>query len=420
MRTDTQHRTGRSWGRNWWSRGWVLGVLLGLLGGWQPCQAVDFTCPAGASGVAYLIDAINEANANGEENIITLAAGTYTLTASNNGTVGDTNGLPVIMSHLTILGAGAATTIIERDTSAPEFRFLTVAGTGTLTLKGLTLRGGSVSLGQGGGIVNNQGTVTLTNCSLTDNTAGNSGGGIDNQGGAGLQMQNTILALNTAPAAAPQADDCVGVVTSLGTNLIGDRTGCTITLQSSDLEGDPGLAAFTDDGTPGNGHFPLVPASQAINKGNDAACPLTDQLGQPRVGQCDIGAIEFQSSDTTPPAITVTATPDTLWPPNGRLVPVTIVATITDAGSGVDPSTTAYAVENEYGSVEPSGSLTLGHDGRYTATICLQASRRGNDADGRLYTITVSAFDNEGNEGSAATSVIVPHDQGQGRSLAAR
>jgi hypothetical protein len=180
------------------------------------------------------------------------------------------------------------------------------------------------------------------------------------------------------------------------------------------------LAAFTDDGTPGNGHFPLLQTSRVIDVGNDTACPLTDQLGQPRVGQCDIGAIEFQSSDTTPPAITVTATPDTLWPPNGRLVPVTIVATITDAGSGVDPSTTAYTVEDEYGSVEPSGSLTLGQDGRYTATIYLQASRNGNDRDGRHYTIIVRAVDDEGNEGSATAIVIVPHDQGQGGSLTAR
>jgi hypothetical protein len=76
-------------------------------------------------------------------------------------------------------------------------------------------------------------------------------------------------------------------------------------------------------------------------------------------------------------------------------------------------------VEDEYGSVEPSGGpLTLGEDHRYTATIDLQASRRGNDVDGRLYTITVSAHDLAGNEGSAATIVTVPHDQG--RSLAAR
>src|SRR5215831_15657503 len=53
------------------------------------------------------------------------------------------------------------------------------------------------------------------------------------------------------------------------------------------------------------------------------AYPL--ELGQPRVGQhCDIGAIEFQPTDTTPPTISIAATPQTLWPPNGKLVPVLV------------------------------------------------------------------------------------------------
>jgi hypothetical protein len=109
----------------------------------------------------------------------------------------------------------------------------------------------------------------------------------------------TILARNTQDAGI--GPDCFGAVTSLGTNLIGDPTGCTITLRASDLTGDPGLGAFTDNGTPGNGHFPLRRGSPAIDAGNDAFCPPTDQLGRrrvniPRVGTsiCDIGAIEFR------------------------------------------------------------------------------------------------------------------------------
>ena len=69
-----------------------------------------------------------------------------------------------------------------------------------------------------------------------------------------------------------------------------------MSLQSTDLTGDPGLGAFTDDGTPGNGHFPLLFTSQAINAGNPKTCPKTDQLGEKRVGICDIGAIEFQGA----------------------------------------------------------------------------------------------------------------------------
>lgn len=98
-------------------------------------------------------------------------------------------------------------------------------------------------------------------------------------------------------------------MTSLGHNLIGDPSGCTIALQDSDLTGDPGLGAFTEGDTPGRGHVPLLPESPAIDAGNDAVCPDTDQLGQPRVkvnptllAICDIGAVEFQ-----PPGMDVVA-----------------------------------------------------------------------------------------------------------------
>jgi hypothetical protein len=82
-------------------------------------------------------------------------------------------------------------------------------------------------------------------------------------------------------------------------------------------------------------------------------------------------------------------------------------------GTSVNPNTAAYAVTDEYGQVQPSGSVTLKSDGSSTFTIQLQASRDGNDRDGRQYTITVKAPDNAGNSGSASTGVTVPHDQGQ-------
>jgi hypothetical protein len=119
-------------------------------------------------------------------------------------------------------------------------------------------------------------------------------------------------------------------------------------------------------------------------------------------------------SDTLPPVITTSANPATLWPPNGKMVSVTISGTITDLESGVDASTATYAVADEYGLVQPSGSITtLGANGEYSFMIQLQASRNGNDKDGRLYTIAVRAQDNVGNAGSASTVVTVPHDQGK-------
>ena len=80
-------------------------------------------------------------------------------------------------------------------------------------------------------------------------------------------------------------------------------------------------------------------------------------------------------------------------------------------GSGVDANA-ATAVTDEYGSVQPSGPVTVAADGRYTFTVYLQASRHGSDKNGRQYSITVSAQDNAGNTWAATTDVIVPHDQG--------
>src|SRR5262245_25815748 len=87
---------------------------------------------------------------------------------------------------------------------------------------------------------------------------------------------------------------------------------------------------------------------------------------------------------TSPPVITVSATPATLWPPNGRLVQVTIAGTITDAGSGVAPGTATFEVKDEYDLIQPSGKITTGDaSGRYSFVIQLQASRNDNDRDGR-------------------------------------
>jgi probable HAF family extracellular repeat protein len=115
--------------------------------------------------------------------------------------------------------------------------------------------------------------------------------------------------------------------------------------------------------------------------------------------------------DRTPPVITVSASPATLWPPDGRLVTVTVSGTMTDesGGSGVQANSAAYQVMDEYGQVQPSGSVPL-VDGTYTFTVALQASRRGNDPDGRHYMIVVSARDHAGNSGAASATVTVPRN----------
>ena len=147
-------------------------------------------------------------------------------------------------------------------------------------------------LGGGNGIYTN-GTLLLRNSTVADNTGpGACSIGLHTDGGSTI-LQHTIVAWNTGT----RGRECVGTLTSLGHNLIGDPTGCTIPLLSRDLTGDPGFGPFTDNGQPGNGHFPLLPTSQARDAGNSAVCPRTDQLGRRRIAPCDIGAIEFRERD---------------------------------------------------------------------------------------------------------------------------
>ena len=200
--------------RRWWPLAWpvaavaTLGLALALP---HAGQAKTFSCDAG--DVTCLIDAINQANANGEQNTIRLQAGTYPLTAPNN----VENGLPVITSRLTITGEGAETTIIERDASAPAFRLFMVAESGTLSLERLTLRGGGdFSAVNSGGAIFNSGTLTVTQSTITDNRAGlteTGGAGIDNRGTATI-AHSTIASNRGNPGGSGLANFGTMVVTA--------------------------------------------------------------------------------------------------------------------------------------------------------------------------------------------------------------
>jgi len=138
--------------------------------------------------------------------------------------------------------------------------------------------------------------------------------------------------------------DCEGSISSLGNNLVGTVAGCGISLLSSDLSGEPYLDSFTDAGLPGAGHYPLLPTSPLINAANNSACSVADQLGQPRVGQCDIGSIEYQPSAV---AIQIEIQPrgsDTppISPARRGIIRVAILTNALIAAIDIDPGTVRF------------------------------------------------------------------------------
>ena len=142
-------------------------------------------CPGGilvaASDTARLISAINDTNIAGGGTIC-LTPSTYTLTTVVD-TTGGPNGLPSVMTSITILGNGAT---IMRYGAAPKFRIMYVAASGNLDLHNLTLTGGDTN-GVGvcpnacGGSIFNWGTLTITGSAISNNL-GYAAGGIDNNG----------------------------------------------------------------------------------------------------------------------------------------------------------------------------------------------------------------------------------------------
>ncbi len=114
--------------------------------------------------------------------------------------------------------------------------------------------------------------------------------------------------------------------------------------------------------------------------------------------------------DTTPPEITVSVTPDSLWPPNHKYVQVEATVTAQDA---VDPAPTVTFVSIT--SNEPDNGKGDGNTvndivilGDYTFEF--RAERSGNDM-GRVYTITYQATDASGNTALAYATVTVNHNQ---------
>jgi hypothetical protein len=215
------------------------------------------------------------------------------------------------------IASGGTTTIEDSTISGNGSVFLTgglcLRGTATIMNTTIAANGGGSSIGPGTGGLAASGFVRLINVTVADNRGVSfvefgvgGGGGISVSTGGGVELQNTILARNTSTdrdgtPGAGFGPDCLGTITSLGNNVIGDTTDCTIDLSSTDHVGDAGLGVFANDsGTTGRGHIPLLPDSPAIDAANRLGCPRRDQLGQRRVDgdgfrgvTCDIGAVEF-------------------------------------------------------------------------------------------------------------------------------
>ncbi len=117
-------------------------------------------------------------------------------------------------------------------------------------------------------------------------------------------------------------------------------------------------------------------------------------------------AVSFRI-DRTAPAAMLSADPGTIWPPNGKRVPVQATVEASDAGSGV-ASVTLVSIESNEPAEEGTADVQDAEFGTDDREFQLRAARLGT-GEGRVYTIVYLITDEAGNATTVSTEVRVPH-----------
>lgn len=169
---------------------------------------------------------------------------------------------------------------------------------GNMTITNSTISGNTATGWHGGAIFMTDGDIAIINSTIANNIAPDyspSAIFIGQFGGSfvpTLSLVNTIITGNQWYACEKFASGVVGNVVSGGHNLIQDDS-CNPT--SSDQIGLDALIGYlNDNGGPTLTHS-LLPGSPAIDAADNAFCPETDQRGvaRPQGEYCDIGAFEY-------------------------------------------------------------------------------------------------------------------------------
>jgi hypothetical protein len=99
------------------------------------------------------------------------------------------------------------------------------------------------------------------------------------------------------------------------------------------------------------------------------------------------------------------ANPSSLWPPNHKMVNVTVNYTATDScGAAAGPVTCSLSIASNEGNSLDWSVVDAHH-------VQLRAERAGN-GNGRTYTVTITCTDTVGSSSDTAVTVTVAHDQG--------
>lgn len=195
----------------------------------------------------------------------------------------------------------ASNSTIDHNTSTGTAGGLYNANDSTLLLTNVTISGNRAAV-DGGGLYNETNFsvadwtyITMTNVTIKDNVAAH-GSGLWN----GTDAHNFVYLKNTVIADSV-GGNCYGkALTAAQYSLFTDST-CVVSSGTGNQTPTPaGLFPLMDNGGQTQTHLP-GPASPLVNGVVGVDCPIVDQRGiaRPQGLGCDIGAVERQAADAT-------------------------------------------------------------------------------------------------------------------------
>jgi hypothetical protein len=219
-------------------------------------------------------------------------------------------------------------------------------------------------------------------------------------GGGTISIKNTIVAMNSAtvPPLMSVAPDTYGTVLSLGHNICLTSDGGNGFIQSvGDIVGtNPNLGPLADNGGP-TLTMALLSGSPAIDSGDPANAPATDQRGFVRIfgGTIDIGAFEAQSPNVAVSSTTLSLSVN----PPAAFQPFTITATVSGLLPGLPTPTSMVQF-----TIDNGAPTSVALNGAGKATLSLPAGL----ASGQHSIVAAYVGDTNFGGSTASLSISVP------------
>jgi hypothetical protein len=305
-------------------------------------------------------------------------------------------------ANLTLLSAEQSSTVLLANASDPEGDTLTCRW-----LEGVTVLLGPIVVGT---------TCDLDLGTVPPLSVGGHTLTLEIDDGIATVTDSIVVTIeNSPPVPAPSGG---------GVYQIGPSTEIVLGGEASDFDGDTldyewrtaGTLLFSGSTATLAGGDPVALSQQTLGTlslglGVHTVNLAVNDGANPEV----VSAITIEIVDSEAPALAPSPSRTILWPPNHKMVAVSLDANAADNSGG--PVSLSVAIDSseppEYdgdGNFEPDHRIVSVDSVAGRIEIELRAERSGKGA-GRLYTVTITATDASGNSSAAEVQIQAPHNR---------